>query len=57
MRESQPRAESAQHIADGCRWACEAELTRVGPKATMTGFVGVDLGLFFKVYLVSVSEP
>ena len=41
MRESQPRAESAQHIADGCSWAREAELTRVRPKATMTGCAGV----------------
>ena len=30
VRECQPRAESAQHIADGCRWACEAALPRIG---------------------------
>ena len=56
VRESQPRAESAQHIADGCRWACEAALTRI---RLTTGYmyVGVDLGLLLTVYLVTVSEP
>ena len=54
MRESQPRAESAQHIADGCRWACEAALLRIG---LTTGCVGVDPGLLLTVYLVTVSEP
>ena len=49
------RAKSAQHMAYGCRGACEAELTRVGPKATMKGFVVVDLGLLLTVYLVTVS--
>ena len=53
VRESQPRAESAQHIADGCRGACEAALPRIG---LTTGFVGVDgdLSLLLAVYLVTV---
>ena len=53
--ESQPRAESAQHIADGCRWKCEAAMPRIG---LTTGRVGaVDPDLLLTVYLVTVSEP
>ena len=52
--ESQPRAESAQHIADGCRGACEVALPRIG---LTTGYVGVDVSLFLTVYLVAVIEP
>ena len=51
--ESQPRAESAQHIADGCRGACEAALPRI---VLTTGRVGVNPGLLLTVFLVTVSD-
>ena len=38
-------------MAEGCSWAREAALPRIG---LMTDYVGVDLGLFLTVYLATV---
>ena len=48
---AEPHSVLAQHIADGCRWACQAALPRIG---LTTGCVGVDPGLVLTVYLVTV---